>query len=168
MYLSLCVIATEFDYWITIGSELFTTACSWWFERLTWITIEKRKAILYPVDISTWYFFVCHLKIVLYFLYELKQSSSDGTDGRSIQTSLRELITTRSNRMKFRLIKRLPTKKEKKQNIIIIKKKQKDTRPIHYLLFSQVWFVALRWSNYQNIFVLKQESLFFVYLLYFY
>ena len=45
----------------------------------------------------------------------------DGTDGRSIQTSLRELITTRSNGMKFRLIKRLLTKKNNK---IMIKKKQ--------------------------------------------
>ena len=38
--------------------------------------IEKSKAILsavqYHVDISKRYFLVCHLKIVFYFLHELK------------------------------------------------------------------------------------------------
>ena len=45
--------------------------------------IEKSKAILSAVlhhaDISKRYFMVCHLKIVLYFLHELKQRSSDVT-----------------------------------------------------------------------------------------
>ena len=45
--------------------------------------IEKSKAILsavlYHVDISKRYFLVCHLKIVFYFLHELKQRSSDVT-----------------------------------------------------------------------------------------
>ena len=43
----------------------------------------------------------------------------------------------------------------------MIKKKQ-DTRPIHYLLFSQVWLVA--GGQTINVFVLKQESFFsFIY-----
>ena len=45
--------------------------------------IEKSKAILsavlYHVDISKQYFLVCHLKIVFYFLQELKWKSSDVT-----------------------------------------------------------------------------------------
>ena len=71
--------------------------------------MEKNKAVMYDADISKRYFSVCHLKIVFYFLHELKQkgqgvvTSLDGINGRSIQTLLREVITTRSNRMKFRL-----------------------------------------------------------------
>ena len=45
--------------------------------------IEKSKAIvsavLYHVDISKRYFLVCHLKIVFYFLHELKERSGDVT-----------------------------------------------------------------------------------------
>ena len=58
--------------------------------------IEKSKAILsavlYHVDISKWYFLVCHLKIVFYFLDELKQRSSDVTGQHQwlIQMLLRE------------------------------------------------------------------------------
>ena len=37
------------------------------------------KAILYHVDISRQIFFVCQLKTVFFFLYELKQRSSDVT-----------------------------------------------------------------------------------------
>ena len=44
-----------------------------------WIKSKKSKAILYNVDISRRYFFVCQLKIVFYFLHELKQRSSDVT-----------------------------------------------------------------------------------------
>ena len=45
--------------------------------------IEKSKAIvsavLYHVDISKRYFLVCHLKVVFYFLHELKERSGDVT-----------------------------------------------------------------------------------------
>ena len=45
--------------------------------------IEKSKAIVsavtYHVDISKRYFLVCHLKIVFYFLNELKERSGDVT-----------------------------------------------------------------------------------------
>ena len=40
---------------------------------------QKSKALLYHVDISRRYFFVCQLKIVFYFLHELRQRSSDVT-----------------------------------------------------------------------------------------
>ena len=73
--------------------------------------INKSKAIhsavLYHVDISKRYFLVCHLKIVFYFWHELNKGvvtslnsiikwpvDSDVTEG---------VITTRSNRMKFRM-----------------------------------------------------------------
>ena len=56
---------------------------------------EKNKAGLYHADISKRYFSVCHVKIVFYFLHELKQGqgvvmSLDGINCRSIQTLLRE------------------------------------------------------------------------------
>ena len=45
--------------------------------------LEKNKAILYHADISKRYFSVCHLKIVFYFLHELKQRSrSSDVTGR--------------------------------------------------------------------------------------
>ena len=37
------------------------------------LMIVETKAILYHADISKRYFSVCHLKIVFYFLHELKQ-----------------------------------------------------------------------------------------------
>ena len=44
---------------------------------------EKGKAnlsaVLYHVDISKQYFLVCHMKIMFYFLHELKQRSCDVT-----------------------------------------------------------------------------------------
>ena len=57
----------------TTGSELFGMQLIVWM--LTWIMIEKNKAMLYHADISKWYLSVCHLKIVFYFLHELKQRS---------------------------------------------------------------------------------------------
>ena len=55
------------------------------------------KAILYHVrlylTVFLWLSFVCQLKIVFYFLHELRQrvvTSLDGINGRSIQTLLRE------------------------------------------------------------------------------
>ena len=65
-------------------------------------------AILYHADISKRYFSVCHLKIVFYFLHELKQRSrsSDvtGRHYRPVDSDVTEgVITSRSNRMKFRL-----------------------------------------------------------------
>ena len=69
---------------------------------------KKNKAVLYHADISKRYFSVCHLKIVFYFLHELKQRSrsSDvlGRHQRPVDSDVTEgVITTRSNRMKFRL-----------------------------------------------------------------
>ena len=66
-------------------------------------------------------------------------TSLDGTDGRSIQTSLRELITTRSNGMKFRLIKRLLTKKKNK---IMIKKNSRTLGL--YITYSFLKFDSLQ------------------------
>ena len=44
---------------------------------------RKNKAILYHADISKRYFSVCHLKIVFYFLHELKERSrSSDVNGR--------------------------------------------------------------------------------------
>ena len=40
------------------------------------------KEILYHVDISRRYFFVCQLKIVFYFLHELKTKRSSDVTGR--------------------------------------------------------------------------------------
>ena len=48
-------------------------------ELKTRTTIKESTAILYHVDISRRYFFVCKLKIVFYFLHELKQRSRDVT-----------------------------------------------------------------------------------------
>ena len=45
----------------------------------TWTTIKKSTAILYHVDIFRRYFFVCKLKMVFYFLHELKQRSRNVT-----------------------------------------------------------------------------------------
>ena len=50
--------------------------------RLSVRTTGKPK--LYHVDISKRFFFVCQLKIVFYFLHELKQRSSDVT-GRHLR-----------------------------------------------------------------------------------
>ena len=68
--------------------------------------IEKKKqfCIIYKR-----YFSVCHLKIVLYFMHELKQKSSrsdvTGRHKRPVDSDVTEgEITTRSNRMKFRLL----------------------------------------------------------------
>ena len=61
---------------------------------------------MYHVDISKRYFLVCVLKIVFYFLLELKQRSSDvtGRHQRPVDSDVTEgVITTRSNQMKFRL-----------------------------------------------------------------
>ena len=44
----------------------------------------KSKGILYHVDISGRYFFVYQLKIVFYFLPELKQRSSDVTERHQV------------------------------------------------------------------------------------
>ena len=68
--------------------------------------IEKSKAILYHADISKRFFLVCHLKIVFNFLHELKQMSGDvtGWNSQPVDSDVTEgAITTRSNRMKFRL-----------------------------------------------------------------
>ena len=43
--------------------------------------MKKSKAILYHVDISRRYFFVCQLKIVFFFLNELIQSKGVVTGG---------------------------------------------------------------------------------------
>ena len=61
--------------------------------------IEKNKAILSHADISKRYFSVCHLKIVFYFLHELKQRSrSSDVTGRHKQPVdsdiTEEVITT--------------------------------------------------------------------------
>ena len=69
---------------------------------------RKHKAILSQADISKRYFSVYHLKIVFHFLNELKQRSrsSDVTERheRPVDSDVTEgVITTRSNRMKFRL-----------------------------------------------------------------
>ena len=45
------------------------------------ISIKKSKAILYRVDISRQYFFVYQLKIVFYFLHELRQRSCSNVTG---------------------------------------------------------------------------------------
>ena len=61
---------------------------------------------MYHVDISRRYFFVCQLKIVFYFLHELRQRSSDvtGLYKRPVVLKVTEEVkTTRSNRLKFRL-----------------------------------------------------------------
>ena len=80
-------------------------------------------------------------------------TSLDGTDGRSIQTSLTELITTRTNGMKFGLIKRLLTKQKQTNKIIIII----DSRTLGlYITYSFLKFDS--WH--------KTRKLFFVYLLY--
>ena len=70
-----CVIATEFDYRIQYS----------WFRVVLHavdslnVKHELRskivKVILYHADIFKQYFSVCHLKIVFYFLHELKQRS---------------------------------------------------------------------------------------------
>ena len=64
------------------------------------------SAVLYHVDISKRYFLVCHLKIVFYFLHELSKGVVTSLDGikRPVDSDVTEgVITTRSNRMKFRL-----------------------------------------------------------------
>ena len=91
-------------------------------------------------------------------------TSLDGTDGRSIQTSLRELITTRSNGMKFRLIKRLLTKKK---IIIMIKKKNSRTLGL-YITYSFLNFDSQQVVKLSKRFCVKTRKLFFVYLLYLY
>ena len=69
---------------------------------------KKNKAVLYHADISKRYSSVCHLKIVFYFLHKLKQRSrSSDVTGRHywpVDSDVTEgVITTRSNRLKFRL-----------------------------------------------------------------
>ena len=68
-----CVIANEFDYRTTTCSELYCKQLIVWTLNMNYD--RKNKAILYHADISKRYFSVCHLKIVLYFLHELKQKS---------------------------------------------------------------------------------------------
>ena len=67
----------------------------------------KQFCIMPDADISKRYFLVFHLKIVfLNFLHELKQRSSavTGRHYRQVDSDVTEgVITTRSNRMKFRL-----------------------------------------------------------------
>ena len=69
---------------------------------------RKNKAILYHADISKRYFSVCHLKIVCYFLHQLNQRSRssdvNGRHQRPVDSDITEgVLTTRGNRMKFRL-----------------------------------------------------------------
>ena len=65
--------------WITTGSEYCMQLTVWMLNMN--ITIEKSKdilsAVLCNVDISKQYFLVCDLKIVFWFLHELKQRSSE-------------------------------------------------------------------------------------------
>ena len=80
VYLFHCVIATEFDYGITTGSEYCIELHA--VDSLNVkheLRSNKVKAILYHADISKQYFLVCHLKIVFNFLHKLKQRSSDVT-----------------------------------------------------------------------------------------
>ena len=73
---------------------------------------RKNKAVLCHADISKRYFSVpkvCHLQIVFYFLHELKQRSRSrdvtGWHERPVDSDVTEgVMTTRSNRMKFRLL----------------------------------------------------------------
>ena len=70
---------------------------------------EKCKAILYHVDISRQYVFVYQLKIMFYFLHELKQRSCSNITGwhkRLVDSDVTEGVkTTQSNRLKFRLFR---------------------------------------------------------------
>ena len=70
---------------------------------------RKNKAVRYHADISESYFSVCHLKIVFYFLHELKQRSCSNVTGwhkRVVDSDVTEGVkTTRSNRLKFRLFR---------------------------------------------------------------
>ena len=79
-----CVIATEFDY--IIQYKRFRVV----LHAVDSLNVKHElrskkiiKAILYHADISKRYFSVCYLKIVFYFLYELKQRSrSSDVTGR--------------------------------------------------------------------------------------
>ena len=104
------VIATEFDYRINLVQPVPRVALHA-VESLN-VKHESRskkiRAVLYHADISKRYFWVCHLKIVFYFWHELKQRSrSSDVTGRHlwpVDSDVTEgVITTRSNRMKFRL-----------------------------------------------------------------
>ena len=65
---------------------------------------RKNKAVMYHADISKRYFSVCHLKIVFYFLHELKQRLRSSDVTRPVDSDVTEgVITARSNGMKFRL-----------------------------------------------------------------
>ena len=74
MCLFYCVIATEFEYRIQYNRfrVVMHAVDSLHVKRES---NRKNKVILYHADISKQYFLVCHLKIVFYFLHELKQSS---------------------------------------------------------------------------------------------
>ena len=65
----------------TTGSELYCMQFIVWTLNMNYD--RKNSAILYHADISKRYFSVCHLKIVFYFLHELKQMSrSSDVTGR--------------------------------------------------------------------------------------
>ena len=75
-----CVIATEFDYRIQYNRFRVVLHAVSTFNMNYY---RKNKAILYLSDISKRYFTVSHLKIVFYFLHELKQlSRSSDVTGR--------------------------------------------------------------------------------------
>ena len=76
MYIFHCIVVTEFELHLQN-----------WFRVLHAVDSKKKvkkskaivSAVLYHADISKLYFLVCHLKIVFYFLHELKQRSGDVT-----------------------------------------------------------------------------------------
>ena len=78
-----CVIATEFDYRIQYNRFRVVLHAVDSLNVKHELRSKKSKAILYHADISKRYFSVCHLKIVFYFLHELKQRSrSSDVTGR--------------------------------------------------------------------------------------
>ena len=87
---------------------------------------RKKKAILFHADISKRYFSVYHLKIVLYFLHELKQMSRSGdVTGRHLRPVNSDVtegvITTRSNGMKFRLLLTMGDSKKSEILVCVLK-----------------------------------------------
>ena len=69
------MIATEFDYRIQYNRFRVVLHAVDSLNVKHELRSKKNKAILYHADISKQYFSVCHLKIVFYFLHELKQRS---------------------------------------------------------------------------------------------